>query len=105
MNKVDENGVSSATAKLLGRDKITWWDVLWKYAGEFFVEDENCDCFNCGKRVRVPNGDSYGNSICKVCMHTEKIKSLLQQKKYEEADIYFRKNCVLISNDNDDNNT
>lgn len=54
----------------------SWQEILWEYPEEFF------------------NNKYIQKSYTTI---TETILSLLQQKKYEEADLYFRENCILIS--------
>lgn len=50
---------------------FTWQEILWEHAEEFF-------------------GVIYERDFSK------EILFLLQEKKYEEADLYFRENCILI---------
>lgn len=52
---------------------FTWQEILWEYPQEFFGSDT---------KERL--------TICTWVMY------LLQQKKYEEADLYFREHCILI---------
>lgn len=64
----------------------TWQEILWEHAGEFF-----------GKEIKNFVNDSYEWGMWEGCAyHSFQILALLQQKKYNEADEYFRKNCILI---------
>lgn len=65
-------------------DIYTWQEILWEHAEEFFGENTpvEIDGFKT----------NYSSSYPYCC----EILNLLQQKKYEEADLYFRKNCKLI---------
>lgn len=45
---------------------------------------------NANKFFNMETKESY-------CYELSKMKLFLQQKKYEEADIYFRENCILIN--------
>jgi len=60
----------------------TWQEILWEHAEEFFGSHEE----NVDGTTRSYNSMNY------ACM----IVKLLQQKEYEEADLYFRKHCILI---------
>lgn len=72
----------------------TWQEILWEYAEEFFGEDE----------VLFENVQDFKTKISmKRFLSANKLAMieigyLLQQKKYDEADEYFRKFCVLINN-------
>ena len=59
----------------------TWQEILWEHAEEFFGEDY----VYCG-----------GYSLPAFKEFPKDIILLLQQKKYKEADEYFRKNCIFI---------
>lgn len=50
---------------------FSWQEILWEHTEEFF----GCDIENA-----------------------EILLKLLQEKKYEEADLCFRKHCILIKN-------
>lgn len=62
----------------IGYPAYTWQEILWEYPQEFFGEvfSEN---------IEYLVKDIIGNIIY-----------LLLQKKYDEADKYFRDNCILI---------
>jgi len=71
----------------------TWQEILWEHAVEFFGKIRHCAE---GLVVRT-----YSNTDeCVAFTTTEYIERnllfLLQKQKYEEADEYFRKNCILI---------
>jgi len=95
--KADKNGVSSATASLLGRIKINWSEILWEHAEEFFGEEDVCGV--CGDIWEKPcwcdRHEGLG-AIPKCDYIARQILTLLQKKKYEEADLYFRNACILI---------
>ena len=57
----------------------TWQEILWEHAEEFW-EDET-------KTEDHRRGMDYA---------TTKIKRFLQKKEYDNADLYFRKHCILI---------
>jgi len=57
----------------------TWQEILWENAEKFF-----------GRNNGYYRLEDKHNEVA------EDILYLLQQKKYEEADEYFRKNCILI---------
>ena len=54
---------------------FTWQEILWEYNEIFF------------------NNEYLQKSTTLI---TQTILTLLQQKKYEEADLYFREHCILI---------
>lgn len=108
MMEANKTRISLATAKLLKdcgpktirdalseenyiidpyEDKVypayTWQEILWEYAGKFFHSS------NLGRARLEFDGEWHYN-------HIEHILNLLQQKKYQEADEYFRKNNNLI---------
>lgn len=58
---------------------FTWQEILWEHSKKFFGD------------IMV----SYGEDSFE--MYSREILSLLQQQKYDEADLYFRKNCILIN--------
>ena len=65
----------------------SWREILWEYPEQFFGE----------KGVRSETGlaqipEKYYE------IYPQYILNLLQQKKYNEADLYFRKHCILIKN-------
>lgn len=82
---------------------FTWQEILWEYSKEFFGEDEyDTDTLYCtrvweawGYKTMTDN-DFERIYIPNYQHHTNEIKSLLQQVRYTEADLYFRKNCILI---------
>lgn len=53
---------------------FTWQEILWEYPEEFFWDEYWTDLWE-----------------------TDEILKLLQQKKYKEADLYFREHCILIN--------
>jgi hypothetical protein len=57
---------------------FAWQEILWENAEKFFEKGTN----------------GYDKPMINV--HTEKIIWYLRNKLYEEADVYFRKTCVLI---------
>ena len=75
--KVDEHTNIIAPA-------FTWVEILWEYAEKFF-----------GSEI-ISNAYPTINDKKKYYYITKYILNLLQQKKYEEADLYFRENCILI---------
>jgi hypothetical protein len=52
---------------------FTWQEILWEFQEEFFKD----------------TGWATHHTLC--------ILRLLQEKKYEEADLYFRKNCTFLN--------
>ena len=80
----------------------TWGEILWENAEKFFGGDRKEIVFN-GKNYSVlvedvepykskePIGYPYDNKY----NPTTKILKLLQQKKYKEADLYFREHTIL----------
>lgn len=73
LNLLKECGVNEDTP-------FTWQEILWEYAENFF-----------GSNL------IHYNNITWI-QRTRDILSLLQQKKYDEADEYFREHCILINN-------
>ena len=67
----------------------TWQEILWEHPEKFFGEGTTQECTRRGGYITRPKTIVYGNQVL----------IFLQQKKYEEADLYFRKNCILIGND------
>jgi hypothetical protein len=61
----------------------TWQEILWEYPQEFFGEKK--------WKATYPSG-----GYCDEAGYLADIMNLLQQKKYKEADQYFRDNCILI---------
>lgn len=59
---------------------FTWQEILWEYSEEFFGAERN----------------GYDKLMRDV--HCEKIIWYLRNKIYDEADLYFRENCILIKN-------
>jgi hypothetical protein len=66
----------------------TWQEILWEYPKEFF--EETCII----KHPHIVDRFCYWN-IERV---TEEILKNLRLKKYDEADLFFRENCILIKN-------
>jgi hypothetical protein len=63
----------------------TWQEILWENAEEFFGKENH---YNVTINNLIDkNGFDY---------IATQILILLQQKKYDEADKYFRENCKLI---------
>jgi hypothetical protein len=58
----------------------TWQEILWENAKKFWDDKTN----------------GYGKPMIDV--HTEKIIWYLRNTLYQQADKYFRDNCILISN-------
>ena len=58
----------------------TWGEILWEYAELFFGDTLHHDGL-----IRLYKYEIY----------TKEILTLLQQKKYEEADLYFREHTIL----------
>lgn len=50
----------------------SWQEILWEYSEKFLGKSKEWQFYHLGK-----------------------IGKLLQQKRYDEADLYFRKNCIL----------
>jgi len=73
---------------------FTWQEILWEYPKEFFGEEEMTSS-ELSENI-VPHEDCNLCSIKRNIYYTTIILGLLQQKKYEEADNYFRKHCILI---------
>ena len=71
--------------KLTTLPAYTWQEILWENAEEFF-----------GKKYIYCGGyswaafEEYPKDILTISSH------LLQQRKYKEADLYFREHCILI---------
>lgn len=104
----------------------TWQEILWEFPAEFFGvtteeemekwENKYIDCLSTGESFRNPYrceekdaSKDYHYCICPECQYnsinfdrqyhicTKHILKLLQQKKYDEADLYFRKKCILVN--------
>lgn len=60
----------------------TWQEILWEYPQEFFGK--------CSEAV-IPSAGYCDEAGCPAYL-----LALLQQKKYDQADKYFRDNCILI---------
>ena len=63
---------------------FSWQEILWEHAEEFFPE------YKDGQ----DNNFAYSRSARFTIL--PRILELLQEKKYEEADLYFREKCILI---------
>lgn len=81
----------------------TWQEILWEHAEEFFGDKEmDTDLYYCSRVWQAWNygtmtkNDFEENLEPAFVLHTNQIIKILQQKKYDEADLYFRENCVLI---------
>lgn len=59
---------------------FTWQEILWEHAGKFFGD----------KGV-------YGKKEKANEFYPKRILDILQQQKYDEADLYFRNKCILIN--------
>jgi len=57
----------------------TWQEILWEHAEEFF-----------GNKMVSYSEDANE-------MYPRETLHLLQQQKYDEADLYFREHCILIN--------
>lgn len=55
-----------------------WVEILWKYPQEFL-------------------GDFFNFRLNDNPSPREEITNLLELKRYQEADKYFRENCILIN--------
>ena len=62
----------------------TWQEILWEYPERFFWGK------NFSYDAEYDNEWANGNFI------VFRLLQLLQQKEYDEADEYFRENCILI---------
>ena len=60
----------------------TWQEILWEYSEKFFGEDYDS----------MADWGTFDKT-----RHAEYILSLLQQKKYQEADDYFVEHCILTN--------
>lgn len=71
---------------------FTWQEILWENADIFFNEDTMMEERNkkIGQSALFFDGPEYK-------YHSIIILELLQQKKYDEADEYFKEHCVLIN--------
>lgn len=82
---------------------FTWQEILWENTDKFFggerkeiifdgknysVLVEDVEPYQSKKPIGYPFDNKYNP--------TAKILLFLQQKKYQEADEYFRSNCILI---------
>jgi hypothetical protein len=68
----------------------TWQEILWEYSKEFFGDEE---------RVVWIETLTFANHLVSETYTPGKsayILDLLQKKEYDEADEYFRENCILI---------
>jgi hypothetical protein len=78
----------------------TWNEILWEYPKEFFGKKwDFVTLFDLAtEKEYVPSGWKCNSLVREqyYITHTKYILHLLQQKKYNEADKYFRENCVLI---------
>ena len=61
----------------------TWQEILWEHAEKFF-----------GKEL-ITFGKYYLDQACLI--HPVHLLRYLQERKYDEADEYFRKHCILIT--------
>lgn len=69
---------------------FTWQEILWEHAELFFGRKTiSTDLF-------FENLNRYSQRSYE--RHGEVILHLLQQKKYDKADEYFREHCILINN-------
>lgn len=77
---------------------FTWQEILWEYPKEFF--GIYTSCFEYDKEPIYQYIDhNYYEPIFDFdsIIHPIQIMQLLQQKKYDEADLYFREHCILIN--------
>ncbi len=68
----------------------TWQEILWENPKEFFGDEE---------KVVWVETCTFANHLVSEKYTPGKsayILDLLQEKKYNEADQYFRENCILI---------
>jgi hypothetical protein len=70
-----------------GSPAYTWQEILWGYPKEFFGD----------KFLGEANMNGTTFNQFTWSFYPETILSLLQQKNYKEADLYFRENCILIN--------
>lgn len=83
----------------------TWMDILWEHAEEFFgygkIDTELLYChrtWTAWQYGTMTELDFESEIVPAYEFYTTNIKNFLQQKKYEEADLYFREHCILIKN-------
>ena len=86
------NGFILLETRLINNEKefypaFTWQEILWEYPEKFFGENF----------VNPPNWWGEGVQNMQYKFATIYIFNLLQDKKYNEADLYFRENCILIN--------
>jgi hypothetical protein len=81
----------------------TWQEILWEYPKEFFGDklinnkywEDKYDVFD-GVDYYYDGGNELSYTEIAYKRHSRIIVNLLQQKKYDEADEYFRSHCILI---------
>lgn len=76
---------------------FTWGEILWEYAEEFFggaTTKMQCPFPQFSKEALDFWKKDYDDR--QVIPQELILLFLLQQKKYDEADLYFRENCILI---------
>ena len=82
---------------------FTWKEILCEYPKEFFWYDRYYH-ITCGELINDSYCGACGTDLLELDMCIEyefvtfNIMKLLQQDKYKEADEYFRKHCILITN-------
>lgn len=63
---------------------FTWQEILWEYPDKFFGDNP------------ITNNYKSINDKKIYWYKTKFILNLLQKNEYTNADLYFRKNCILI---------
>jgi hypothetical protein len=93
-----------------GYPAFAWGEILWEYPDKFFGVGEKTKNYFDGKEHEFLGGKlSYSYDEGGAIEFTTKesryvalqIFSRLMQGKYEQADKYFRRNCILIKKQND----
>jgi len=81
----------------------TWQEILWEYPKEFFGDKLINNEYWKDKYDVFDSVDYYSDGHNELLYteiaykrHSRIILDLLQQEKYNEADEYFRENCILI---------
>ncbi len=88
--KAESDIIKLTLDKAMAYPLYSWWEVLWKYADEFFGDADFGGCPKCGY-------DWVCDSCYAYTYHSLVILNQLQMKKYKEADEYFREHCILIN--------
>ncbi len=116
--KANKTHISLETAELLKdcevENKYYWyadasvWNTEWKVKlGEYRTKPHNYPAYTW-QEILLESKTFFGEEFIahrnwynqleyrEYIIHSEKLLRLLQQKKYDEADKYFRDNCKLI---------